>query len=106
MKPITLTATIDENHRLIIDVPEDVPVGDVEVTIRPKETTKVETKPATITFEEARAKLLAAGVLSQANFAPPDAVELSEMDEEILANQAAGIRTMAEYIDEDREERF
>ena|SRR5688572_4547175 len=106
MKPITLNATIDENHRLVIDVPEEMPVGEVEVTIRPKETEELKTKPATITFEEARAKLLAAGVLSQANFAPPDAEELSEEEEEILANEAAGIRAMAEYIDEDREERL
>jgi hypothetical protein len=35
MTSITLQGVIDENHRLIIDLPEDLPVGPVEVEIRP-----------------------------------------------------------------------
>jgi hypothetical protein len=105
MKPITLTTTIDENHRLVIDVPEDMPVGEVEVTITPK---SVSPAPArdTLTHEEIRPKLLAAGLLTLTPVAPPDAEELSEAEEEALAQRISGGRSFAEYIDEDREERL
>jgi hypothetical protein len=62
MKPITVKAVIDENHRLIVDLPDDVPVGPVELVIMP-ERSEANESPANgndgeltqdITREEAR----------------------------------------------------
>ena|SRR5215207_2340423 len=105
MKPITLNATVDENHRLVIEVPEDIPVGEVEVTITPKLEIPA-SQSDTLTHEEIRTKLLTAGLLTLTPVAPPDAEELSEEEEEALAQRISGGRSFADYIDEDREERL
>jgi hypothetical protein len=34
MEALTLQAVIDENHRLIVDVPADVPIGPVEIVLK------------------------------------------------------------------------
>ena len=32
---ITLTATVDEHRQLVLDVPAEIPLGQVEITVRP-----------------------------------------------------------------------
>lgn len=59
-----------------------------------------------MTLEEARAKLRAAGLLVTIPIAPTDAVELSEVEEERLAHEAADTKSIADLIDEDREDRI
>jgi hypothetical protein len=111
MQPVKLNAMIDENHRLVIDVPKDVPPGPVEVIIRPVangEPQTPSTEPRELTREEARAKLRAAGLLVENEYFPEleGFEELSEAEEERLAKLFAGNRPLSELIDEDREERF
>jgi len=38
MAAITFTAVVDESRKLVIDLPADVPLGPVELTITPRET--------------------------------------------------------------------
>lgn len=35
MQPITLKAEVTADHRLIVEIPEDIPAGQVELTIVP-----------------------------------------------------------------------
>lgn len=110
MQSIKITAMVDAKRRIMIDLPEEVPVGRVEITVRPgpigeKEEPTIESP--SLTREEARAKLIAAGLLDpNAHYAPDDAEELSEEEEEELARRVAGGRPAEDYVNEDREERF
>lgn len=109
MLPITLTATIDENHRLTLDLPDDIPAGEVEVIIRQLPTSQTNGQPAPsgeMTRDELREKLRAAGLLMEGNFAPLDAEELSAEEESHLADLAGQGRPLSEIIIEEREERF
>ncbi len=105
MEAITIRAIVDEKRRIMIDVPDEIPVGRIEVTIRALPENGDE--GGEITREEARARLIAAGLLTPGiKYAPDDAVELSPEEEEELGRKLAGDRPMADYINEDREERF
>lgn len=106
MQSITLTAVVDENGHLEVDVP--LPPGPVEVVIRPVAGNgESEKPPQPITREWARAKLIAAGHLNpNARYAPPDAEALSDEEEEELGRLLATDRPVEDDISEDREERF
>lgn len=104
MQSITLTAVVDENGHLEVDVP--LPPGRVELVIRPLENDDSE-PPQPVTREWIEAKLIAAGLLNpNAKYAPDDAEELSEEEEVRLGRLLAGDRPVEDYISEDREERF
>jgi hypothetical protein len=106
MNPITITAVVDEDHRLTVKLPAEIPVGPVEVTIRPLEAaaphpeTKVPSQP--LTREAARAKLLAGGLLSTGYHAPEGTVPLTPEEILELGRLYASPRTTSEMIDEDR----
>jgi len=71
---IILQGEIDDQHRLIIEIPADVPIGKVEVEIRPAAEPINQTHP--LTRDEVRARLKAAGWLveyTDGDF--PDGVE-------------------------------
>ena len=104
-RTITLIGEVDEHHRLIVDVPDDVPAGRVEVSLRVPAEPPVASERE-LTRDEVRAKLRAAGLLFEGKVAPPDAVELSEEELETLAQRLTGPRPMLDYINEDREERI
>jgi len=106
MQPITITTMLDENHELFLKVKlPDMPPGPVEVVITPRLSEEpLSTDPQT-RREQMRAKLIAAGHLSNARRSP-DARELAQEERERLWKQAAGDKTALELIDEDREERF
>jgi len=111
IQTIRLMATVDENHRLVIDVPDEIPAGPVELVITTVKTGNGEQvePPETqeLTREEARRRLLAAGILSTAQYAPPDAEELSPEEEERIGRLlAADGKTVLEMVNEEREERF
>jgi hypothetical protein len=101
MSVITVNATVGEDRRLAVELPPDAPVGPVEVQIRPL---SGEDAPARhpLTREEARARLLAAGLLSTARYAPEDAQPLSPEESERLSHLFASERLTSELIDEDR----
>jgi hypothetical protein len=105
MQPVTITTILDENHELFLKIKlPDMPPGPVEVVITPRlEDEPLSADPQT-RREQMRAKLIAAGHLSNARRSP-DAVEVSEEELERLRHVFAGERPLSEIIIEDREDR-
>jgi hypothetical protein len=107
MQPITMKTrvTVDEKRRIMIDLPDDVEPGTVEldVVIRPVGENDIESPISQ--REMFRAKLIAAGHLSNTRHSPT-AKGLSQEERERLWKQAAGGKTALELVDEEREERF
>lgn len=105
MQPIMLTTVVDEKRRIMIDLPEDVPLGEVEVelVIRPLAS---EVPPDPITREWVQARLRAAGLLAEDDYEDDEIEELSPEEEERLGKLLAEPRSVDELIYEDREERF
>ena len=101
MDAITLSVEIKEDHRLVIELPEDTPIGTAQVTIYPQGTL-----PSAPIFnparEAARAKLLAAGALSTGHRAPEGTTELTPEERERIWSQFAGERSLDDLINEDR----
>jgi hypothetical protein len=101
MDKMTLTATVDEHGRLIL---EGLPPGqEVQVELIYNEDLP-ETDPGTI--EWVRARLKAVGLLAEDDYEEEEIEELSEEEEEELGRRAAGPRPVEDYVNEDREERF
>lgn len=101
MSNITLIATVGHDRRLVIDIPDSIPEGEVEIKIRPLPPMP---DPDDQSREAIRARLDRAGILSKAHFAPPDARPLSPEEERRLGTLFAGARPSEELIDEDRGE--
>ncbi len=101
MVAITLDATVDKDRNLIIHLPDDMPTGRVEVTIRSVEA-QTTTQPF-LSRQEARAKLLAAGRLSTA-WDDEEEFQPTMTDAEIweLGQTVQNARTAQDYIDEER----
>ena len=81
---ITLTTVIDEDRKLIIDLPPDTPMGEVEVQVTVRSTADVNEEAALkdwhTEYKRLRAKLVEAGSLSTIWAAPEDAHELNEQE--------------------------
>jgi hypothetical protein len=102
MNSVTLKATVSEDHRLIIDLPGDIPPGPVEVMIRPASNKATRSKP--LTREEARAILLAAGFLVT-DLHIPDGIEPLTPDELLdIGSLPDDAPPSEKLIDEDRGE--
>ena len=91
---------VDEDRHLELDLPADVPVGPVELTIRPL--TTPDAVAHDLTREEARSRLQGADMLSRARYAPPDAANLSVGERERLGRLFAAEQSISALIDEDR----
>lgn len=110
MNPITLSAVVSEDHKLVIELPEDVPAGEVEVIIRPiaPQTTATqaddEYPPYNAKREEIRAKLLAAGILLTNIEVPEGTVPLTPEERMRIGTLPPGARPSEELINEDRGE--
>lgn len=102
MAAITLDATVDENHNLTLRVPDNMPTGRVEVTVRSLDQQPAEQQP--LTRETARAKLLAAGRLSTFWKAPEGFVRPTDAELIELSKQIPPARPAEELISEDRGE--
>jgi hypothetical protein len=96
---IILQGEIDEQHRLIIEIPKDVPIGKVEVEIRP---TELPASP--ISHTEMDARLRAAGLLLEyADEDFPDGVEELTLEErQRIGTLKTGARLSDDLINEDR----
>lgn len=103
---ITIAAVIDESRKLIIDLPLDTPMGQVEVTVRPIPPVDeaVGTAAWRAEYERLRAKLAAAGALSTIWQAPDDAVELSEEERIRIGTLPPDAPSSDQLIREDRGE--
>jgi hypothetical protein len=104
MSTVTLNVVVGEDRRLTLELPEEIPAGPIEVTIRPVETEPVVTSSEPLTLERARALFAAAGMLSTAFHAPPGTVELTPEERERLGRYYVGPVEMSVLIDEDRGE--
>lgn len=103
MVELTFTVNVDEDRRLVIDLPDEMPIGKVEVTVRPMEQPDEASEP--LTRERARAILKAAGMLSELTFPEARTEPLPEEEAQRLAQLFSGERPSHELIDEDRDER-
>jgi hypothetical protein len=106
METIKVKTIIDEKRRIMIDLPDDVPLGEVELEMNIRRVGAVpDEPPEIITREWVRAKLKAAGLLAEDEFFP-EAEEVSEEELERLGRVFAADGPISELVDEDREERF
>jgi len=98
---ITLSIEIPKDHRLVLDLPSELPTGAAQITIQPQATPS-EAVAANPAREAARAKLLAAGRLVTGIHAPPGAVLLSNEELERLGQLAPGARSSEAMLDDER----
>ena len=102
MDVITLSVEIPKDRHLVLDLPSDVPIGKADITIHPHEQASPSAQVVNSAHEAARAKLLAAGILSTAHVAPKDAVRLSDEALQRLGTLPAGSPSLDDLINEDR----
>jgi hypothetical protein len=99
MVAVKLSAIVGEDRRLIVDLPDDVPPGRVELIVRP-----VETSPGEYSrFDDVRSALLAADFLVTAVPVPEDAADLTQEAVFALGQRPAGTRSSAELLREERD---
>lgn len=101
METLTLSAHVGEDRRVVIHLPDDTPIGDVELVIRV--IPRLETM-ANVERETIRAKLLAANLLVTSHHAPESAGDLSQDKIFELGKPAPDGRSSLDYINEDRGE--
>jgi hypothetical protein len=101
MDAIIIDAEVGQDHRLIYELPPEVPVGPVKLMIRPIEAPSMQTEQG-LTREEARRRLLAAGLLLTERVAPEGAVESDEQEHQRLAALFGQGPSLEDLIDEDR----
>jgi hypothetical protein len=98
MVAIRLSAMVGKDRRLVIDLPEEVPVGEVQLLITAADTTSISER------EALRAHLQAAGLLVKPqNMGIPDDLEYVSDDElEALEPLPPGTPSALDLINEDR----
>ncbi len=72
MYSITVTAMLNQDRHLELDLPAEIPAGPVEVTVRPIDA--LPTDVPAMSRDAARQRLQAAGILSTARYAPSNGV--------------------------------
>jgi hypothetical protein len=107
MDAIKLSVWVGEDKKLIIDLPAEVPVGQVDIVVIPREEAKSAYSPDysqawVAKREEFRKKLAEAGLLSTAHTAPPDTIPLSPKELLDAGTLPPGARPTDELVDEDR----
>jgi hypothetical protein len=102
MVAVKLSAVVGEDRQLVIHVPDEVPLGPVELVIQSTQVQPV-TSPNSVR-EAARAKLMAAGILLTHVEVPEDAVPLTLEERRRIGKMPPGSRLSEELIDEDRGE--
>jgi hypothetical protein len=104
MSAVTLNVVVGDDRQLTIELPEEVPTGPIEVTIRPVVAVPTAAPNEPLTLERARALLAAAGMLSTAFSPPPGTVELTPEERHRLGSYFVGKEEMSVLIDQDRGE--
>lgn len=101
MDAIKLSVVIGQDRRLVVQLPDDTPLGPAEIVIKPSESAAESANPAR---EAAKAKLLAMGKLSIDASIPSD-LEVPTNDELArIGHLLAGGRSTLDIINEDRGE--
>ncbi|MHB8627979.1 MAG: hypothetical protein ACYDBJ_17365 [Aggregatilineales bacterium] len=101
MDAITIEAEVGHDHRLIDELPPEVPVGRVKLVIQPVIELPTHVEQG-LFREEARRRLLVAGKLLTGRVAPEGAVHSSESEHRRLAELFGQGPSSDELIDEDR----
>ena len=104
MTTIRLSAVVNEKHELIVTLPDDVPVGPVELLLQPVTNSTEAISTPTTERERVRAQLMAAGLLVKPeDMGIPANLEYVS-DEELLELGVlpSGAPTSDQLIDEDR----
>jgi hypothetical protein len=96
MDGVTITVTVPPDRRLVIDLPDDVPVGaTLQVVIRPPQGVS----PA---LESARVLLAAAGKLADLGITDDEVEDVGDDEIEQLGRLAPGARSSDDLLDEER----
>lgn len=103
MIAIRLRAVIGDDRKLIIQLPKDIPPGELELTVR-----SIDESGSSVVMNSARdaakAKLMAAGALVTQFEVPANAVRLSIEERIRLGTMPADARPSLDLINEDRVE--
>lgn len=94
--PVTIQAEVGENRTLTIKLPRDMPIGPVEVVIRPLAAGPAEER------EQIKAALRAVGALSEETYALPDTEAMTDEELEVLSRSLAGKPSVDDMLNEDR----
>jgi hypothetical protein len=97
MVTVRMSVVVGKDRRLVIELPDDMPLGPADLIIQPKVSEGL----------SARAKLMAAGVLvNPRELGIPEGIEyVSDEELEELGILPPGARPSEDLIDEDRGER-
>lgn len=103
VRTVRLRGHVDENGKLTVDVPDDIPAGEVEVIVRSRVADADDIPDQPLSRETIRRKLRTSGLL--ATYRPPHNV-LALSAEEILwlGTLPPDAPSSAQLIDEDRGE--
>ncbi|MCC7452191.1 MAG: hypothetical protein IT324_32625 [Anaerolineae bacterium] len=108
MDAVKLTVTVNEDRRVVIDLPADMPIDPAEIVVRSFEQPAEQSQrniPSNPAREAARAKLLAAGFLVTDIHPPEGTVPLTpEEDKRLSALLSDPNRSALDLINEDRGE--
>lgn len=99
---ITIEAEINQDKQIVVQLPENIFIGRVKLTIEPVDMSADDEGP--ITYEIARARLLAAGSLATDLDIPDDLVALTDEELEEMSLSFPPARPIEDYLDEDRGE--
>lgn len=103
MVAVHLSTIIGADRKLVIQLPEDIPPGEVELIVRSTEQSG-ELGEGQSAREAARAKLLAAGALVTQFRVPTDTARLSVEERMRIGTLPPGARSSLDHINDDRGE--
>ncbi len=103
MSTVLIKTKVDENHRVILELP-DVSPGDIEVELRILSRPHQAEVDIPKTRDLVKKKLEVAG-LSKETLPSPEALDISEEERERLSKVFLNMRPLSEQIIEDREDR-
>ena len=101
MDAIIIDAEVGQDHRLIYELPPEVPVGPVRLVIQPVEAPPAQTGRE-LTREEARRRWQAAGKTLKERLVPEGVVRSSEAEDRRLSALFGQGSSLEELIDQDR----
>ncbi len=104
MATVRLSALIGKDRKLVVQLPDDIQPGEVELIVRSPQTGAQPQSVPNPAREAARAKLLAAGALVTEFQIPENAVRLTVEERMQIGKLPTDARTSLDLINEDRGE--
>ena len=105
MTAIRLSGVVNENHELIVTLPDDIPVGPVELLLQPLAIPEAEESVSE--RERIHTKLMAAGlIVKPEDLGISPSVKPLSLEERLKIGQMpVGARPVEDLVDEDRGDR-